>query len=68
MSEPVPQRSSGLELLRRLRTLKRRRDRADEELEKAIIQAAAEGWPVMDIALAVGFSRQGVYNILRRRS
>ena len=70
MSESVPQRPPRLGLLglKRIRTLRYRRNRASVALEEAIaFEFERRVYGVDEIADAAGMTRQNVYNVVKRR-
>jgi hypothetical protein len=70
VSEPIPSRPARLGLLglKRIRTIRNRRDRATKLLEEAIVfEFERRVYDVDEIADAAGMSRQGVYNVAKRR-
>lgn len=69
MSESVPQRPPRLGLLglKRIRTLRGRRKRANEELEAAIVREVERRvYSMQEIADAAGMTRTGVYALVNR--
>jgi hypothetical protein len=70
VSESIPSRPTRLGLLglKRIRTIRNRRDRAAKLLEEAIeVEFERRVYDVDEIADAAGMSRQGVYNVVKRR-
>lgn len=58
----------GLLGLKRIRTLRYRRDRATKLLEEAVAtEMENRRYGVDEIADAAGMSRQGLYNVAKRR-